>query len=538
MEILNVKNLTFSYPDVNENGNIQKTALSDISFSVSGGEMIMFMGKSGCGKTTLLRLLKSELAPSGNLKGEINIINSSEIGFVMQNPDQQTVCDDVYSELCFGLENMGLPAEEISRRVGETVCYFGIEHLLRREIQTLSGGEKQLVCLCSVMVMRPEILILDEPVSRLDPAHAESFVAVLARLNRELGTTVIIAEHFCEGLFHLCDKIAFLKEGRIIYFGNPQRSVLSRGFEIFCPAAARLTLGVGVTENIPLTVREGRNFLAANFAPAKVDLKNIPVCSESALECRNLYFRYERQSPDIISAADFLLHKGEICTVTGSNGAGKTTFLKCLGGILPAVSGKIKVFGKSVKSYKNGSLYREGIGILPQNPYDLFVKSSVREDCEYAVKAMGYDMAYIHKTAEMLGVTHLMDTHPRDLSGGEAQLCGLCRVLLCKPKILLLDEPVKGLDPYSVRRIGEVLLRLKKSGMSILTISHNLEFAAEYSDRCVMFFGGQIAGGGSPQEFFSHNRFFTTAISRISRGHTENAVTVSQLCDALNGEVK
>lgn len=538
MEILNVKNLTFSYPDVNENVNIQKTALSDISFSVSGGEMIMFMGKSGCGKTTLLRLLKSELAPFGNIQGEINIVNSSEIGFVMQNPDSQTVCDDVYGELCFGLENMGLSPEEISRRVGETVCYFGIEHLMGREIHTLSGGEKQLVCLCSVMAMGPEILILDEPVSRLDPAHAESFAAVLARLNRELGTTVIMAEHFCEGLFHLCDKIAFLEEGKLMYFGEPQKAVLSRGFEIFCPAAARLALGVGVTENIPITVREGRDFLSVNFAPQKVDLKSVPACHESVLECMDLYFRYERQLPNIISAAEFCLYRGEICTVTGSNGAGKTTFLKCLGGILPAVSGKIKVFGKSVKSYKNGSLYREGIGILPQNPYDLFVKSSVREDCEYAVKAMGYDMADIHKTAEMLGVTHLMDTHPRDLSGGEAQLCGLCRVLLCKPKILLLDEPVKGLDPYSVRRIGEVLLRLKKSGMSVLMISHNLEFAAEYSDRCVMFFGGQIAGGGSPQEFFSHNRFFTTAISRISRGHTENAVTVSQLCDALNGEVK
>lgn len=531
MEILNVKDLSFSYPETGKN------ALSNISFSVSAGKMIMLMGRSGCGKTTLLKLLKSELAPLGDRKGEINVPDSSKIGFVMQNPDLQTVCGDVYSELCFGLENMGLSPEEISRRVGETVCYFGIERLLRREIHTLSGGEKQLVCLCSVMAMRPEVLILDEPVSRLDPARAESFAAVLSRLNRELGTTVIIAEHFCEGLFHLCDKIALMEDGRLEYFGAPQRAVLSAEFEKFCPAAAQLALAADITEDIPLTVREGRDFLADKFSPARVDVKETSLSSEIVLECRDLYSRYERQSTDIISAADFTLHKGEICTVTGSNGAGKTTFLKCLGGILPAVSGRIRVFGKPLKSYKNGSLYRECIGILPQNPWDLFVKSTVREDCEYAVRAMGYDTSDIDKTAEMLGVTHLMDTHPRDLSGGEAQLCGLCRVLLCRPKILLLDEPVKALDPYSTQRIGKVLLRLKETGISILMISHSLEFAAEYSDRCVMFFGGQITGGGSPQEFFSQNRFFTTAAARISAGHTENAVTVSQLCSTIKGDV-
>lgn len=527
MEVLNVKNLSFSYPDT------AKPAVNNVSFSVSAGETIMLMGRSGCGKTTLLRLLKPELAPLGTLEGEINVRNSSRIGFVMQNPDLQTVCDDVYSELCFGLENMGLPSAEINRRVGETVCYFGIERLLNREIHTLSGGEKQLVCLCAVMAMRPDILILDEPMSRLDPVAAESFAAVLARLNRELGATVIIAEHFCEGLFHLCDNIALMEDGSLSYFGTPKKAVFNKGFEKFCPAAAQLALTADMTDDIPLTVREGRDFLIRNFSPAKVDCTETLLSDETVLECRDLYFRYERQSPDVISAADFALHKGEICTVTGSNGAGKTTFLKCLGGILPAVSGKIKVFGKSLKSYKNGSLHRECIGILPQNPYDLFVKGSVKEDCEYAVRAMNYNTSDIDKTAEALGITHLMETHPRDLSGGEAQLCGLCRVLLCKPKILLLDEPVKALDPYSAQRIGEVLLKLRDAGISILMISHSLEFAAEYSDRCVMFFGGKITGGGSPWAFFSHNRFFTTAAARISRGHTENAVTVSQLCGAL-----
>ncbi len=527
MEILNVKNLTFSYPDTEE------PALKNISLSVSAGEMIMLMGRSGCGKTTLLRLLKSELAPSGMLEGEINVTNSSDIGFVMQNPDLQTVCGDVYSELCFGLENTGLPAEEIFRRTGETACYFGVEHLLRREIHTLSGGEKQLVCLCSVMAMRPKLLILDEPMSRLDPISAESFAAVLARINRELGTTVIIAEHFCDELFHLCGKAALMDSGRLEYFGAPQKAVFNKGFEKFCPAAAQLALASNRKEDIPLTVREGRNFLLKHFCPVKVDLKETEFSSETVLECKDLYFRYERQSPDVISAADFALHKGEICTVTGSNGAGKTTFLKCLGGILPPVSGKIKIFGKSIKGYKNGSLYRECIAILPQNPYDLFVKSSVREDCEYAVRAMRYDASDIDKTAEMLGITDLMDTHPRDLSGGEAQLCGLCRILLCKPKILLLDEPVKALDPYSAQRIGEVLIRLKETGISILMISHSLEFAAEFSDRCVIFFGGQITGGGNTQKFFSQNRFFTTSAARIAQGHTENAVTVSQLCSSL-----
>lgn len=542
MEILNCKNLSFYY-----NGS-EKAALKNINFSVCSGELILIMGKSGCGKTTLLKLLKPEISPFGRLEGEIFIggekaesgLKTPKIGFVMQNPESQTVCDTVFSELCFGLENMGLSAADINRRVGETVSFFGIERLVHREISTLSGGEKQLVNLCAVMAMDPDILILDEPVSRLDPVTAESFMSALVRLNRETGTTVIMAEHFCEGIFHECDKVMLMSEGEIKAFCAPEKipaESAAKGFSAFLPCAAQAAATAGLKENCPLTVRQGRSFLAENFSYAKVESEKNKAEGETVLCCKDIWFRYEKSGANILSGLDFSLRKGEIFTVAGSNGAGKSTLLKCLGGILSPYAGKVKVFGKPIKSYKNGSLYKSCIAMLPQDPYDIFVKPSVAEDWEYACKAVGGNRSQMNEIIGELGISHLMDMHPYDLSGGEAQLCAIGRILLCRPKILLLDEPVKALDPERGKRIGSLLLSLKDKGISILCVSHSLEFAAEYSDRCGLFFDGRLAACADTSEFFTQNRFYTTAVQRMSRGIFDGAVTVSQVCTEIKRQV-
>jgi len=532
MEILNCKDLSFTY-----NGSTEKV-LKDINFSVQKGELILIQGGSGCGKTTLLKALKPELSPLGKYWGEIFLegkrldksTKTPQTGFLMQNTDSQTVCSSVYEELCFGGENLGFDSAKINRRIGETVSYFGIGHLLHREISTLSGGEKQLVALCSVMVTDPGILILDEPVSRLDPVAAEELAAVILRINRELGTTVIVAEHFAEGFFYGCDKVMLMDNGSIADFAPPKKCAAENpGFRYLFPCSVRILPENAQVRDIPLTVREGRKFLSENYSPAEIPQAAEKLSDESVLECRDLWFRYSRSSPDILAGTDLTLHRGEIFTAVGANGAGKSTLLKCLGGLLSPYSGKIKVMGKPLKGYKSGALYHECISVLPQDPYDMFIRQTVRDDYRYALSAMGRDLSYADEMGERLGISRLMERHPYDLSGGEAQLCAIGKALLSQPKILLLDEPVKGLDLRWISAVGKLLLELKAAGISVLCVSHDLEFAAEYSDRCGLFFDGRIISAASPREFFSDSSIYTTSASRIARRFFRGAVTAGQI---------
>ena len=540
MEILSVKNLSFSY-----NG-AEKPAITNAEFSVNSGEICLLMGKSGCGKTTLLKLLKREISPCGEKKGEIYIFNeristlsnvssACEIGFVMQNPDEQAVMDNFFSELCFGLENMGISPDEISRRVGETVNFFGIENLCTRQISTLSGGQKQLCNLCAVMVMNPKILILDEPTATLDPVSAENFIRTLLRLNRELGTTIIIAEHNSEEIFPYADKVLLMENGEIISDLNPYETVKEFGklekWASFFPCAAQIySVAEGKKQSPTLTIRAAKTFLEDNFTKDFSENNKVFTDKEVILSAENLSLRYDRDLPDILKDMDIELFKGEFFTIVGSNGVGKTTMIKVLSGLLHFYKGKIKVDGKKIQSYKNGSLYKNMIAVLPQNPYDLFIKETALEDFQYVLKAISNENDdIITKISSQLGISHLLNMHPYDLSGGEAQRCAIARILLCEPKIIMLDEPVKGLDNEGVREVGCLLKDLQKRGITLLCVTHNLEFAAEYSDRCAMYFDGRIIGTDTPEKFFGENNFYTTSASRISRNVFKNCVTISDL---------
>lgn len=550
MEILSCKDLNFTYRGCKDK------ALENISFSVFSGELVLFMGRSGCGKTTLLRLLKPELAPQGKIEGEYklggkpvftsddhyNDIFTPKLGFVAQDPESQTVSDTVIGELSFGLDNMGLDEKEKMRRIGETVCYFGIEDLLHRELSTLSGGEKQLVNLCAAMTMRPEVLILDEPVSRLDPVTAEHFMSVLVRLNEETGITIIMAEHYCEGIFHHCSKVLFMEKGRLCPMEDFSPSASAKNcpeeFVPFLPCISRAVHSAALTaEKYPLTVRDGREFLRKNFNAYSIEPSENILSDEEIISCKDLWFRYDRDGEDIVKGLDMSVKKGELFTVIGSNGAGKSTLLKCIGGLLPPLKGRIKINGKPLRSYKNGSLYKNCVSVLPQNPYDIFIKQSVREDYEFALDAVGGNRAHMEKVTETLSIQHLMDMHPYDLSGGEAQLCAIGRLLLTKPKILLLDEPVKALDPYRVKQTGQLLKSLCAEGISIVCISHDLDFAAQYSDRCGLFFDGKLCACAAPQEFFAGSSLYTTAAQRISKGIFDGAVTSEQIINEIKRQV-
>lgn len=540
MALLAVKHLTFAYP------NCPAPAIEDVSLTVEKGEFLAVCGPTGCGKSTLLRLMKRELAPLGTISGEITVDGTPQsalteqeaaarIGYVMQKPEQQIVTDKVWHELAFGLENIGLPQQVIARRVAEMAAYFGIEDWFDKDVSTLSGGQKQLLNLASVMVMQPELLILDEPTAQLDPIAASDFIAMVRKLNRELGLTVILTEHRLEEVIPACDRLLVLQAGRVLDCDAP-RAVVSRLADkpmllCFMPAAARLFHRVKAVGRCPLDVREGRAFIEAH-CPGKCSLPAETPLDDSAapaLAFRHVYFRYERNAPDVLADMTFTVRTGEICCILGGNGSGKSTTLSVAASLNRPYAGQVEVFGKRLRSYRNQSLYRNCLTLLPQDVQSVFLCNTVREElaeCGTPKDALPFDFA------------PLLDKHPYDLSGGEQQLVALAKVLATGPRLLLLDEPTKGVDAAAKARLIDVLKALKMRGMTLVIVTHDVEFAAECADRVCFMFRGQIVSTGTPRSCFCQNSFYTTAISRMSRGILNAAVTVADAASLLRGEAE
>ncbi len=539
MEILAVRNLTFTYP------KCSSPTVRNVSFSLKRGEFVVLCGATGSGKSTLLRMLKRELTPVGDISGNVlfcgvpiaeidNVASISKIGFVMQNPEQQIVTDKVWHELSFGLENLGTPTDEISRRIAEMASYFGICEWYDKDVSELSGGQKQLLNLASILVMQPQLLILDEPTAQLDPIAATDFISTLKRLCQEFSITIIIAEHRLEDVVPICDRLLIMEKGALIASEPPEdviRRFKDRG-DILCgmPVAARLYAEIGDSGKCPLTVRDGRAFIENNYGNStrELPLNEYRHSEEIALEYKNVFFRYERNGRDILSGLSMKVYRGELFCILGGNGSGKTTALSAAAGLLKAYSGSIKVFEKKISEYKNRSLYRECLAMLPQDVQTVFLKNTVRaelDECGADISELPYD------------ITQLLDKHPYDLSGGEQQLVALAKVLAAKPKLLLLDEPTKGLDAAAKLNILNVLRILRKNGITVVTVTHDVEFAAAFSDRCAMFFNGMIVGIGTPNEFFSGNSFYTTAVSRMTRSYYNNAITIKDVVNLcrLNG---
>ncbi|MEF2919422.1 MAG: ATP-binding cassette domain-containing protein [Acutalibacteraceae bacterium] len=542
MENYIFKNVSFSYPKQEEK------ALKDISFKIVQGEFLVICGTSGCGKSTLLRHLKTCLKPHGVSSGEIlfegkSLDNADErtqaqkIGFVMQSPENQVVTDKVWHELAFGLESLGYDTPTIRRRVAEVASFFGIEKWFYKDVSELSGGQKQLLSLASVMAMQPSVLVLDEPTAQLDPIVATDFLALLGRINRELGTTVILTEHRLEEAFVYATRVVVMEKGKIICDDIPEKVGLAlreKGNSMFLamPTAMRVWAGVETNLSCPITVRDGSDFLSSrnNENPLReLFEKNEIVYSEDvALSVDNIWFRYEKDSPDVVKGFSLNLKKGDFYALLGGNGAGKSTTLKIISNILPPYRGDVKVNGK--------------LAHLPQNPQTLFVKRTVREDL-YEVFT-GNKMSKEEKDKQVSRVVKLcelssfIDQHPYDISGGEQQRTALAKVLLTSPDVLLLDEPTKGLDAEFKVSFANILRKLLKQGVTILMVSHDIAFCAEYAYHCGMFFDGNIVAEGTPRDFFSGNSFYTTPANRMARHLIPNAVTVDDITYCCGGEIK
>ncbi len=553
MEHFEIKDLSFSYPTTPD-----KQTLSHVNLKIERGQYVTVCGRSGSGKTTLLKHLKSVLAPHGNVSGEILFdgkplcevdlrTQSSQIGYVMQNPDSQIVTDKVWHELAFGLESLGVDQKTIRLRVAEMASYFGIQGWFHKNVADLSGGQKQLLNLASIMAMQPSVLILDEPTSQLDPIAASDFMNTVRKINRELRTTIIITEHRLEDIFYASDKVVVMENGSIIADDEPRKIgafLKAQENKMFAamPTPVQIYYGVSGEGKCPLTVREGAEWLDKMFAEQKPTITAIADSKEileeeikdPAVELKEVWFRYEKDTPDILKGVSFQVPKEQIFAIVGGNGTGKSTTLKAICNICKPYRGKVFVDGKAVGKYRGGELFQGMLTMLPQDPQSLFVKKTVREDLEEMFTGKASEMEEkVRNVAELCEIEDLLESHPYDLSGGEQQRAALAKVLLTEPKILLMDEPTKGIDNFFKLKFAEILEKLKKQGVTIIMVSHDVEFCAKYADMVSMFFDGGIITTNTPNRFFSQNSFYTTAANRMSRHVFENAITnedVIELC--------
>lgn len=582
MNLVEIKDFGFSYPESS------RKVLEHVNLNIKEGTLNVIMGRSGCGKSTLLRQLKSVLAPAGEKEGEILYRNiplrdtdhrtqSQEIGFVMQNPDNQIVTDKVWHELAFGLESLGYDNATIRLRVAEMASYFGIQKWFYKNVSELSGGQKQLLNLASVMAMHPSLLILDEPTSQLDPIAASDFLETVKKINRDIGTTVLLTEHRLQDIIPYADRVFVMDAGTLFLEGTPREigtklKEQHHGMFLSMPVPMQIYAGTESTLTCPLTVSEGRQWIreyikekgikkekiqqanqrlerqgeknknetAGLFGHFKRQKENTP----PAIQMKDVWFRYEKDSPDVIQDLSLEVKKGEFYGLVGGNGTGKSTTLSLLGRVHQPYSGRIYLDGKDLRSFSDRELYCGYLGVMPQNPQSIFLKKTVLEDLYSVIggrkerPSSEYPISMKKEKAieGIVSLTHLeglLNRHPYDLSGGEQQRLALAKVLLLRPKILLMDEPTKGMDAEYKEELGSILKKLQSHGMTIFMISHDVEFVAEYADTTGLFFEGNVVTSKKTRDFFAGNNFYTTAANRMARGLFPEAVTGKDVVSCL-----
>ena len=529
-----IEHLTFAYPKA------ASPALDNVSFSVREGEFFLLCGVSGGGKSTLLRHLKSVLTPYGTRSGRVLLdgkpletwdarTQAQRIGFVLQQPDDQLVTDKVWHELAFGLESLGTDAQTMRLRVGEMASFFGIQTWFDRSVDTLSGGQKQLLNLASVMAMHPDVLVLDEPTGQLDPIAAAEFLHTVQRLNRELGVTVILSEHRLEDALPMADRAAVLEQGRLTALGTPDevaRALMERDSPFFAamPTPVRVWGGVGAPGKCPLDIRAGRALLET-LRPCPLPATDTPADSNGAplLQLRECWFRYDRDGADVLKGLSLTVRAGELLAIVGGNGAGKSTALAVLAGQRRPYRGKVLQKAKRIAA-------------LCQEPRAMFVKDTVRADLEDALRTLSLPAAErqprMDAAVAAMALSPLLERHPFDLSGGEQQRAAIAKLLLARPDVLLLDEPTKGMDAAFRTSFGALLRALCEQGTAVVLVSHDIEFCAAYADRAALLFDGQILSEGRTRAFFAGNHFYTTAANRMARPWLPDAILCREVIEA------
>lgn len=520
MAIYQLQNISFAYP------NNTNTTLTHINLSIEKGDFVLLFGSSGSGKSTLIRQLKKEVLPEGTLQGKILYENCllsdledkrsvSEIGMVFQNPDNQIIMGTVYEELTFAMENLGFSTSEIQRRTAEIVTFFGINNWLNQSTHTLSGGQKQLLNLASIMMLRPKVLLLDEPTSQLDPIATKEFLDILRQLNEELSITIIITEHRIENVFPLVNKVYLLDSGHLRHSGSPKEVIYeiwqqgdSRLLD-YLPSASLLYFNMVSTptiNDIPITIKSAKRWFDSYISKKLINSPHTDtpyLQNTSILKSKDLYFQYAKDSPFILKNLSFSIESNSFVAILGGNGSGKSTLLKCISGILKPVRGKISTDAS--------------LGYLAQNPMLYFNQDTVQSQLDSYTKKFNTDPDTLNHLMQWLELSPLLNKHPYDISGGQQQKLALALVLLSNPDILLLDEPTKGLDPFTKKHLATLLHTLLNKGKTIIMVSHDMEFVAKYTTHTTLMFDGKLLPIHSTKDFFYHNYFYTPAINRIVR---------------------
>ena len=486
MEIIKCSELSFSYPES------EKPALCGVSFALEKGELCLVMGKSAAGKSTLLKLLKKEIAPFGDLSGEI-IINGSA-GYVAQNVEESIVCNKVRAELAFSLANDGKSEEEIELSIAQTAAYFNLEDKLDFEISSLSGGEKQLLNLAAVMINNPEILILDEPTSRLDPVSASRFIDIIKKMHRDFETTIIISEHSADSLIESANSVLILENGEALIKSAPEE-VIEYLRENNNPLLGALPLQMRLYDGAKTIAECADIFRRKNIKPyAESEMPQ-----KTALEIKNAYYAYEKGC-DILQGLSLKVFDCKINAVIGPNASGKTTLLKVLAGVYKPYRGKTGAKGK--------------VSMLSQNVFDLFTGEKCSDEVSFG------------EITDFLEISDIKDRHPYDLSGGQAQRLALAKVLERNADIILLDEPTKGFDCVLKEKFALLLKNLCEQGKTVLIVSHDIEFISRFCDVASFISRGRIIATKPRREFFSSLSFYTSAAAKITK---TNIVSIDDL---------
>lgn len=532
---LSLQNLSFTYPGG------ETPALEQITASVERGELVLLLGGTGSGKTTLLKLIKQLIAPFGTRTGEIRLAGEEEsrlpketlareVGYLFQHTQDQLCMPTPLEEMAFGLRQLGSPPAAISRRCGELSCYFGMENWLDTPMEQLSGGQRQLTALASVLAADPSLLLLDEPTAQLDPVHSRSFLEQLLRLHRDNGMTVLAALHQPESIYFQADRVLVLEQGRLLFSGTPEETADFLG-ETNHPLFSALPAGCRAAQVLGYPASRGKEPLQEEDL-SRLTATPLPAASPkpSLLTLKEVTAAYPGQSRPVLREVDLQLGVGELFVLLGANGCGKTTLLKTIAGLIPLRCGSIRLEGEKSTLWRPTAFAQ--VGYLPQDPMELFDADRLEEDLLSYGRSRGLDQAQVEGLLDQPLFSPLKSVwkqNPLDLSGGQRQLAALAKLMLKKPKLLLLDEPGKGLDAAASARLGERLSKLAEEGIAILLSCHDPDFAARYGHRCGFLFHGQLLPAQPPEEFFAGNRFYLTSLQQYFPAKGRMALLPEQL---------